>query len=216
MNNQLTELVFILDRSGSMEGLEADTIGGFNAMLEKQRNAPGSALVTTVLFDHECELLHDRIPLEGVASLTDRDYFVRGSTALLDALGFAIRKTAQAHIHTARELRPAKTVFVIITDGMENSSRRYTAGTVRAMIEKEKAFGWEFLFLGANIDAIDSASKLGIHADRAVNFHADSEGTRLNYDVVGETLRAVRASKPIEADWKEPIDRDFQSRKSHR
>ena len=166
MKKGLTELVFILDRSGSMSGLETDTIGGFNAMLEKQRKAPGDALVTTVLFDHCSELLHDRIPLAGVANLTERDYFVRGSTALLDALGSAIRKIAHAHIHTAKEFRPGKTVFVIITDGMENSSREYTAEAVRAMIEREKEYGWEFFFLGANIDAIGAASRIGIHADR--------------------------------------------------
>jgi len=215
MNNNLTELVFILYRSGSMAGLESDTIGGFNAMLEKQRKAPGDALVTTVLFDHCSELLHDRIPLAGVANLTERDYFVRGSTALLDALGSAIRKIAHAHIHTAKEFRPGKTVFVIITDGMENSSREYTAEAVRAMIEREKEYGWEFFFLGANIDAVCAASKIGIRADRAVNYHSDSAGTRLNYDVLGETLCNVRANcpKPIGADWKKRIDADFHARK---
>lgn len=213
MNTNLTELVFILDRSGSMTGLESDTIGGFNSMLEKQRNAPGDALVTTVLFDNHVELLHDRIPLTGLSSLTDRDYFVRGSTALLDALGFAIQKIAQAHIHTASDVRPGKTVFVIITDGMENSSRRYTSEAVRAMIEKEKKFGWEFLFLGANIDAVCAASKIGISAERAVNFHADSAGTRLNYEVVSDAIHSVRASCPINDSWKARIDSDFRSRK---
>jgi len=212
MNNNLTELVFILDRSGSMAGLESDTIGGFNSMLSKQRNEPGDAYVTTVLFDNRCELLHDRIPLTGVADITARDYFVRGTTALLDAIGMTIQKIVQAHIHTAEAMRPGKTVFVIITDGMENASREYSADRVRAMIEKEKTYGWEFLFLGANIDAIGAASRIGIHADRAVNYHADSEGTRLNYDVVGDTISNVRACQPVASNWKDRIDRDFRNR----
>jgi len=212
MNNNLTELVYILDRSGSMAGLESDTIGGFNGMLEKQRSAPGYAVVTTVLFDNRIELLHDRIPLAGIASLTERDYFVRGSTALLDAIGFAIRKISQVHRHTAEAMRPGKTVFVIITDGMENSSREYTAGAVKALIEQQKQHGWEFLFLGANIDAIDVAVKIGIHSDRAVNYHADAQGTRLNYDVVGDAICHVRANCPMPADWKQRIDEDFQTR----
>jgi len=212
MNNNLTELVFILDRSGSMAGLESDTIGGFNAMLEKQRSAPGNAIVTTVLFDNRIELLHDRIPLTGIANLTDRDYFVRGSTALLDAVGSTIRKIVQAHRHTAEPMRPGKTVFVIITDGMENSSREYTADAVKTMIELEKTYGWEFLFLGANIDAIGAAARIGIRPERAVNFHADSMGTRLNYDVVSDAVCQVRASRPMSADWKKRIDEDFHSR----
>lgn len=212
MNNNLTELVFILDRSGSMAGLESDTIGGFNAMLEKQRKESGEVCVTTVLFDNRYELLHDRIPLSGVANITDRDYFVRGTTALLDAIGMTIQKIVQAHIHTAEAMRPGKTVFVIITDGMENASHEYSADRVRAMIEKEKTYGWEFLFLGANIDAIGAASQIGIHADRAVNYHADSKGTRLNYEVVGETISNVRACRPVADDWKARIDHDFNSR----
>ena len=212
MNNNITELVFILDRSGSMAGLESDTIGGFNAMLAKQRKESGEACVTTVLFDNRYELLHDRIPLTGVADITDRDYYVRGTTALLDAIGMTIHKIVHAHIHTSEAMRPAKTMFVIITDGMENASHEYTADRVRAMIEKEKTYGWEFIFLGANIDAISAASKIGIQADRAVNYHADSKGTRLNYDVVGEAISNVRASKPMPANWKERIDRDFNSR----
>lgn len=213
MKNNLTELVFILDRSGSMSGLESDTIGGFNAMLDKQRKEPGEALITTVLFDNCSELLHDRIPLQGVANITERDYFVRGSTALLDAIGSTIQKIVQAHIHTAEALRPSKTMFVIITDGMENSSRRFTYEQIHSMIEKEKTYGWEFLFLGANIDAISAASRIGIHADRAVNYHADAEGTRLNYDVVSETVSDMRASRPVSANWKSRIDEDYRRRK---
>ena len=212
MNNNLTELVFILDRSGSMAGLESDTIGGFNSMLSKQRNEPGDAYVTTVLFDNRCELLHDRIPLTGVADITARDYFVRGSTALLDAIGRTIRKIDHAQSHTAASHRPARTVCAIITDGMENSSREYRVQQIRAMIEAQKEKGWEFLFLGANIDAIGAASRIGIHADRAVNYHADSEGTRLNYDVVGDTISNVRACQPVASNWKDRIDRDFRNR----
>lgn len=212
MNNNLTELVFILDRSGSMAGLESDTIGGFNSMLSKQRKESGEAYVTTVLFDNHYELLHDRIPLAGVADITDRDYFVRGTTALLDAIGRTIQKIVHAHIHTAESMRPGKTMFVIITDGMENASREYSADRVRAMVEKEKTYGWEFLFLGANIDAISAASRIGIGADRAVNYHADGDGTRLNYDVVGDAIRTVRANAPMSANWKARIDLDFQSR----
>ncbi len=212
MNSNLTELVYILDRSGSMAGLEADTIGGFNAMLEKQRCASGDAVITTVLFDNRIELLHDRIPLAGVANLTDRDYFVRGSTALLDAVGFTVRKIVQAHSHTAEAMRPGKTVFVIITDGMENSSREYTAHAVKTMIELQKACGWEFLFLGANIDAIDAASRIGIRPERAVNYHADSEGTRLNYDVVSDAICEVRECCSMSDGWKNRIDDDFNHR----
>ena len=213
MNSNLTELVFILDRSGSMAGLEADTIGGFNAMLEKQRSAPGDAVITTVLFDNHAELLHDRIPMAGVANLTDRDYFVRGSTALLDAIGSTINKIVQVHRHTAEAARPDKTVFVIITDGMENSSRVFTAATVKAMIEKEKTYGWEFLFLGANIDAIDTASHIGIRPERAVNYHADAAGTRLNYDVVSDAICSMRTTASIDDSWKDRINADFQHRK---
>ena len=212
MNNNLTELVFILDRSGSMAGLESDTIGGFNAMLEKQRKESGDALVTTVLFDNQYELLHDRIPLAGVSNITERDYFVRGTTALLDAIGITIRKIVQAHKHTAEAMRPGKTMFVIITDGMDNASREYNAQRVRAMIEEEKRYGWEFLFLGANIDAISAASHIGIHADRAVNYCADAEGTQLNYEVVSETISNVRAHRPVAANWKSRIDADFRRR----
>ena len=215
MKNNLTELVFILDRSGSMSGLESDTIGGFNAMLDKQRKEAGDALITTVLFDNRIELLHDRLPLSVVANITNQDYFVRGSTALLDAIGMAIQKTVQAHIHTAEAHRPTKTMFVIITDGMENASREYRYEQIQRLIEKEKAYGWEFLFLGANIDAIGAASRIGIRADRAVNYHADSEGTQLNYDVVSETVSSFRACQPIADDWKSRIDEDYHRRKHH-
>lgn len=213
MNSNLTELVFILDRSGSMSGLESDTIGGFNSMLTRQREESGDALVTTVLFDDRYELLHDRIPIKGVADITGHDYYVRGTTALLDAIGRTISKIASAHAHTSDELRPGKTMVIIITDGMENASREYRIDHIRRMIEHQKAQGWEFLFLGANIDAIGAASRMGIHADRAVQYHSDPEGTRLNYEVLSETVSCVRASRPMASDWKSRIDEDFLRRK---
>lgn len=182
MNTNRTELVFILDRSGSMSGLESDTIGGYNAMLEKQKKEAGEATVTTVLFDDQYELLHDRIDLKGIAPITDREYYVRGCTALLDAIGKTIQKIANVQKHTSSENRADKVLFVITTDGMENASREYTYDKIRALVERQKQeYGWEFLFLGANIDAISTARRFGIGADRAVNYHADSQGTRLNY-----------------------------------
>lgn len=217
MKTNRTELVFILDRSGSMAGLEADTIGGYNAMLAKQKKEAGEAVVTTVLFDNEYELLHDRIDLRGVEPMTDRQYFVRGTTALLDAVGKTIQKTANAQKHTAPALRADKVLFVITTDGHENASQEYSFRQIKAMVEREqRESGWEFLFLGANIDAISTAGRFGIGADRAVNYHADSEGTLLNYAVVGETVSRIRAGAPLQATWKDRIEQDFRSRKSRR
>jgi uncharacterized protein YegL len=213
MRNDLTELVFLLDRSGSMGGLESDTIGGYNALLEKQKTVPGEAIVTTVLFDDRYELLHDRIMLSGISPITGQDYFVRGSTALLDAIGTTIHKIANAHRHTDESQRPGKTLMVITTDGLENASREYTCQKVRQLIEHQKdEFGWEFLFLGANIDAITTAGKFGIAADRAVNYHADSKGTRLNYEVVSDAASCLRASCPLDGSWKKRIDRDYIKR----
>lgn len=213
MQKDLTEIVFILDRSGSMSGLEADTIGGFNAMIEKQKKAAGKALISTVLFDHVSTVLHDRVPLERVEPMTDRDYTVRGSTALLDAIGGAIRHIANVHKYAREEDRPMHTLFVITTDGMENASRNYNIETVRHMIRRQKEQGWEFLFLGANIDAVKTAGSFGIGADRAVNYHADQAGTQLNYEVLSEAICSVRASAPLSADWKGRIEKDFKSRK---
>lgn len=218
MKKNLTELVFILDRSGSMQGLEADTIGGFNAMLEKQRKEPGEAYVSTVLFDDSTEVLHDRVALGRVKPMTDRDYYVRGCTALLDAVGGAIHHIANIHRYARPEDVPEHTLFVITTDGMENASRRYTARRVREMIRHEREkYGWEFLFLGANIDAVETAGELGIAADRAVNYNCDSEGTRLNYEVVARAVSAVRGSAPLDGHWKDAIEEDFNKRrKPHR
>lgn len=213
MQKDLTEIVFILDRSGSMSGLEADTIGGFNAMIEKQKKADGKALISTVLFDHVSTVLHDRVPLERVEPMTDQDYTVRGSTALLDAIGGAIHHIANVHKYAREEDRPMHTLFVITTDGMENASRNYDIETVRRMIRRQKEQGWEFLFLGANIDAVKTAGSFGIGADRAVNYHADQAGTQLNYEVLSDAICSVRASAPLSADWKGRIEKDFKSRK---
>lgn len=196
MRKGLTEVVFILDRSGSMSGLEADTIGGFNSMIEKQKREDGEAYISAVLFDDQTEVLYDRVPVDRVEPMNDRQYYVRGCTALLDALGGAIHHIANVHKYARPEDIPEKTLFIITTDGMENSSRRYTYGRVKDMVEHEKEkYGWEFLFLGANIDAIDVAGRFGIGADRALNYECDSIGTALNYQVLSETISAVRRSE---------------------
>ena len=213
MKKNLTEIVFILDRSGSMAGLEGDTIGGFNAMLEKQKKAPGQALISTILFDNESVVLHDRVPLERIRPMTERDYSVRGCTALLDAIGGAVHHIGNVHKYARPEDVPEHTLFVITTDGMENASRRYTVDRVREMISRQKAkYGWEFLFLGANIDAISTARRFGIGADRAVNYRADPRGTRLNYEVLSDAITGVRCSAPLSATWKQRIDEDFSKR----
>ena len=214
MKKNLTEIVFILDRSGSMAGLEADTIGGFNAMIEKQRKEPGEAIVSTVLFDNECEAIHDRVPLDRVPALTEREYFVRGCTALLDAVGGAIRHIGNVHKYAREEDRPEKTLFVITTDGMENASRRFTYDRLKAMIKRQKErYGWEFLFLGANMDAAREAARFGIGADRAANYHADSEGTNVIYETVGEAITQVRCcAAPLSANWKQRVDEDYKKR----
>ena len=217
MKKNLTEIVFILDRSGSMQGLEADTIGGFNAMIEKQRRQKGEAIISTVLFDNVSEVLHDRIDIRKIRPMTDRDYTVRGCTALIDAIGGAIHHIGNIHKYARPEDVPEHTLFVITTDGMENASRRYDSDKVRRMIERQKAkYGWEFLFLGANIDAVETAGNFGIDKDRAVNYHSDSAGTQLNYEVLSEAICSVRASRPIRADWKERIDRDYEKRAKKR
>lgn len=212
--NNITELVFILDRSGSMSGLEADTIGGFNSMLAKQKKQEGRAYVTTVLFDHEIETLHDRIPLRKVKPLTGRDYTVRGCTALLDAIGDTIKHIASIHRYARKEDVPANTMFVITTDGMENASRRYNSEEIKKMIQKEKTkYGWEFLFIGANIDAVETARTYGIAKDRAVNYHADSKGTGVVYEAVSEAVGNMRCSAPIQANWSDKINNDYNNRK---
>ena len=215
MKKNLTELVFILDRSGSMAGLEADTIGGFNAMLEKQRSEPGEAVISTVLFDNETEVIHDRIPLDRVPRLTEKEYYVRGCTALLDAVGGAIHHIGNVHKYAREEDRPEKTLFVITTDGLENASRRYTYDKVKSMIERQREkYGWEFLFLGANIDAAREAARFGIREECAANYHADSIGTEAVYTSVSEAVCQVRScSKPLAANWKQKVNADFNRRK---
>ena len=216
MKKELTELVFILDRSGSMAGLETDTIGGFNAMLAKQRKEPGEAFVSTVLFDNETEVIHDRVPLDQVEDLTQEQYYVRGCTALLDAVGGAIRHIGNVHRYARKEDVPEKTLFIITTDGMENASRRYTYPQVRKLIREKQQQGWEFLFLGANIDAAAEASRFGIGQDRAANYCCDAKGTALNYTVISEAISQFRASMPLAADWKEEIDKDYEKRGGRR
>ena len=211
----MTELVFILDRSGSMSGLEADTIGGFNSMIEKQKREAGEALISTVLFDNFSEVIHDRIPIGRVEPMTDREYYVRGCTALLDAIGGAIHHIGNIHKYAREEDVPEHTLFVITTDGMENASRRYDSETVKKMIERQKAkYGWEFLFLGANIDAVETASRFGIGADRAVNYHSDHQGTQLNYEVLSAAVSTVRSSATLGTEWKKRIDEDYEARKN--
>lgn len=213
MKKNLTEIIFILDRSGSMSGLEADTIGGFNSMLEKQKKADGEAMISTVLFDNVSEVIHDRVSVLDIQPMTDKDYTVRGCTALLDAIGGAIHHIGNIHKYARAEDVPEHTLFVITTDGMENASRHYNAERVKQMIERQKArYGWEFLFLGANIDAVETARHFGIGADRAVNYHSDSAGTQLNYEVLSEAICAVRGRVQLGADWKKRIDEDFESR----
>ena len=214
--NNATELVFILDRSGSMAGLESDTIGGFNAMLGKQKQQDGEAFVTTVLFDHEILTLHDRVKLADLKPLSDRDYVVRGCTALLDAIGQTVEHVKDVHRYIRPEDVPEKTVFVITTDGLENASKRFSADAVKKLIEQQKECGWEFLFLGANIDAVQTAATFGIAPDRAANFHADRKGTKTVYKAVAEAVCGFRASKCMPGAWKEDIDEDFRSRGSER
>lgn len=218
MRRNLTEIVFILDRSGSMSGLESDTIGGFNSMIAKQKKAEGEALISTVLFDNTSEVIHDRVRIEDVQPMTDKDYSVGGCTALLDAIGGAIHHIGNIHKYARPEDVPEHTLFIITTDGMENASHRYSSDKVKNMIERQKEkYGWEFLFLGANIDAVETAKHFGIGADRAVNYNSDHEGTQLNYEVLSEAICAVRSSAPLGADWKKRIDEDYQKRgKNHR
>lgn len=211
--NNLTELVFILDRSGSMSGLESDTIGGFNAMIQKQKKEDGEAYVSTILFDHVSEVLHDRIRIEDISEMTAEDYTVRGSTALTDAIGSAICHIGNIHKYARPEDVPAHTMFVIITDGQENASHRYGSDAVKKMIESRKeTYGWEFLFIGANIDAVETAAHFGIDGNRAVNYHADGRGTQLLYETISEPVCAMRADMPISDDWGKKIEEDYKKK----
>lgn len=210
---ELTEVVFILDRSGSMSGLEGDTIGGFNSFIAKQRRLPGEAIVSTVLFDNSIEILHDREPLAGIAQMTEDDYYVRGCTALIDAMGIAIKHIGDIHKKAGRAHVPDHTIFVIITDGEENSSTRYTAREVRRMVRRQKEkYGWEFIFLGANIDAVETAERYGIDRDFVADYHADSAGTSLNYEVLSETVASVRAEGLMCPQFMGKIRDDYKKR----
>lgn len=219
MNNNLTELVFILDKSGSMSGLEKDTIGGFNSMLEKQRKEDGDVLISTVLFDDRMQVLHDRAGLNKIKNLTDKDYRVGGSTALLDALGKSIKHINKIQKSLPEDQRPAKTMFVITTDGQENSSREYSYDRIKKMVEKkQEKKRWEFLFLGANMDAISAAASIGIRADRASNFHCDAVGTAVNFKALSRAVSRIRqadADCMDEAigDWNYEIREDYNARK---
>ena len=212
----LTELVFILDRSGSMNGLESDTIGGFNSMLKKQKEQPGNCRITTVLFNDTNEVLHDRIDIKAVGEITSREYFVSGCTALLDAVGKTIKKINQVQKNTADDYRANKVLFVITTDGMENASKEYSYDKVKKMVEKQKKkHNWEFIFLGANIDAVNVANRFGVEKNRAVNFHNDSEGIALNYAVLCETMSNYRAAPQnanIAPNWGDKISTDYKNR----
>lgn len=214
MKNNLTELVFILDRSGSMSGLEGDTIGGFNSLIEKQKKQEGECYVTTLLFDSDIELLHDRVRLSEVKPMTESDYTVRGCTALLDAIGWAIHHVVNIHRYARAEDVPEQTIFVITTDGMENASHRYSSDRVKKMIRHEKEkYGWEFLFLGANIDAVETAESFGIGRERAANYHADAVGTKVIFESVTEAVCRLRSHAPLASGWSRKIDEDYNGRK---
>ena len=213
MKKNLTELVFILDRSGSMSGLESDTIGGFNAMIEKQKKQDGECIVSTVLFDDESRVIHDRVSLDEIRPMTEDDYFVGGCTALIDAIGGAIHHIGNVHKYARPEDVPENTIFIITTDGQENASHRYSSDKVKQMIERQKdKYGWEFLFIGANIDAVETAKRYGIDRNRAVNYNADAQGTSVLYETVSKAVCNVRASKCMAENWAEDIDKDFKNR----
>ena len=218
MKTNHTEVVFILDRSGSMGGLESDTVGGFNSMLAKQQEQDGECRITTVLFDHEYEILHDRIDIQAVSPITEREYFVRGQTALLDAVGKTIHKIDNTQKHTAEDYRAEKVLFVITTDGLENASREYSQEKIKSLIERQKSkYGWEFIFLGANIDAVEVANHIGIAGNRAQNYHSDSEGIGNFWFGLGAVVSSYRAAPkdvPLPDDWSAEIEDDYKRRGS--
>lgn len=213
MKKGLTEVVFVLDRSGSMAGLESDTIGGFNGMLEKQRKLEGDVLISTVLFDHESEVIHDRVNINGVNPLTDKEYYVRGCTALLDALGNSIHHIKNVHKYIREEDVPEHTVFIIVTDGMENASHKYNNVMIKKMVEEQQGAGWEFIFMGANIDSFATAANYGIREENVSNYHHDKMGTAKVFEAAAEAVCYVRSAKPLTRQWKKSVESDFNERK---
>lgn len=214
MKKDCTELVFVLDRSGSMSGLEEDTIGGYNALLKKQQATSGSVILSTVLFNHRSLVVHSRVDINKVEPLNEMDYTVSGSTALLDAVGQSLRYIKRIHDQLPSTEIPEKTLFVIATDGMENASEYFSYDHINKMIESLKENnGWEFIFLGANMDSIHVARHFGIHEDYTTNYHSDKQGTRLNYDVLSDAIVEVRMKKSVQANWKDRIDEDYKRRK---
>lgn len=210
MRKNLTEIVFILDRSGSMRGLEKDTIGGYNGMIDKQKKEEGEALVTTVLFDDRIEVPYDRVPLGDLPEMTEKEYYVRGCTALLDAVGTTVERIATIHKYAREEDRPEHTIFIITTDGLENASRRFTYAQVKRLIgAQQEEYGWEFIFLGANIDAVKAAGDIGIRRERAVNYRCDPVGTKLNYEAMDKAVHSVRMGEELDDSWREELDEDF-------
>ena len=212
VNPELTEIVFILDRSGSMGGMEEDTIGGFNSMLERQKSTDGKAFMTTILFDDKIEYLHDRIELDELRPITREEYWVRGSTALLDAIGETIVHIKAIQKYAKPEERPAKTIFCITTDGMENASRKYDYRAVKRLIEQQKESGWEFLFLGADIDSTALAERIGIDRSRAANYKKDRRGSGLMYGAFSDAVTSMRSSGTVAEDWKDEVEEDERSR----
>jgi len=213
MNLNVTEVVFILDRSGSMSNLVSDTIGGYNSMLEKQKRLSGDVLITTILFDDQYEILYENVNLKEVFNITEKEYYVRGSTALLDAMGKTINYIGKKLENIQEDMRPGKVLFVIITDGYENSSREFNYKKIKSMVEHQKSkYSWEFIFLGANIDAIAVADNLGIADDRAVNYCADSKGTLEGYESINYAINSIRVNKEIDKNWKKNTDEDYQRR----